>query len=187
MVAGSNPAAWSGGIADSPSLRRPLDYAWRKAALVLASLSGALVVPAGPASAQQVQINKLSDVSFGLISDFTTDALSAQNVCVFSSTAQKGYNIAAQGSGAANAFTLANGSTTLAYDVQWNANSGRTTGTSLTPNVALTGQRSNATAAGCSSGPTTTASLIVIIRAAALGAAPGGNFAGTLTLVIAPE
>ncbi len=187
MVAGSNPAAWSERNAGGPAPRPPLGSAWRKAALVLASLSGSLVAPAGPAAAQQVQINKLSDVSFGLISDFTTDAVSAQNVCIFSSTAQKGYNIAAQGSGAANAFTLANGSTTLAYEVQWNANSGRTTGTSLTPNVALGGQRSNANNAGCASGPATTASLIVILRAAALGSAPGGNFAGTLTLVIAPE
>lgn len=187
MVAGSDPAAWSGWNAGSSLLWRPTGYAWRKAALALASLSGALFVPGEPAAAQQVQINKLSDVSFGLISDFTTDAVSAQNVCVFSSTAQKGYNIAAQGSGVANAFTLANGSTNLAYEVQWNGNSGRTTGTSLTPNVALTGQRSNANNAGCVSGPVTTASLIIIIRAAALGAAPGGNFAGTLTLVIAPE
>jgi hypothetical protein len=187
MVAGSNPAAWSGWNARGGSPLRPTGSVWRKAALVLASLSGALVVPAEPAAAQQVQINKLSDVAFGTITDFTTDSLSAQNVCVFSTTAQKGYNITAQGSGAASAFTLANGPATMAYEVQWNSNSGRTTGTNLSPNVALTGQRTNATTAGCTSGPLTTASLIVIIRSAALGAAAGGNYAGTLTLVIAPE
>lgn len=186
MVVGSNPAAWPGWNAGGAAPRRPLGSAWRKAAFRLAALL-AFVATAAPASAQQVQISKLSDVAFGAIADLTVDSQSAENVCVFSSMAQKGYNIRAQGSGAASAFTLLNGSATLPYEVQWNANSGRTTGTSLTANVTLTGLRSNANNATCASGPATTASLIVIIRAASLGTAAGGNYAGTLTLIVAPE
>ena len=187
MVAGSNPAAWPERNAGGRVPLRPLGRAWRTAALVVACQVGALIAPAAPAAAQQVQITKLSDVAFGTITDLTTDSVSAQNVCVFSSTQQKGYNIRATGNGAGNAFTLGNGPASLAYEVQWNQNSGRTTGTSLTSNVTLTGQRSNANNATCASGPATTASLIVIIRSAALGAAAGGNYSGTLTLVIAPE
>ena len=187
MVVGRNPAAWPGWNAGGAAPRRPLGSARRKAAFALAALFGAVVAPAAPAAAQQVQISKLSDVAFGTIVDFTTDSVSAQNVCIFSSTAQKGYNIRATGSGTGSAFTLANGSARLAYEVQWSANSGRTTGTSLTTNVALTGLRTNANNATCSSGPATTASLIVIIRAASLGAAAGGAYNGTLTLLVAPE
>ena len=187
MVVGSDPAAWSGWHAGGAAPRRPLGSARRKAALLLAALFGTLVVAAAPAAAQQVQISKLSDVAFGTIADLTVDSVSAQNVCVFSSTAQKGYNIRATGNGTASAFTLANGSSKLAYEVQWSPNSGRTTGTGLTTNVTLTGQRTNANNATCSSGPATTASLIVIIRAASLSAAAGGAYSGTLTLLVAPE
>lgn len=187
MVVGSNPAAWPARNARGTRPGRPLGSVWRKAALVLASLVAAAAVQGTPADAQSVQLTKLSDVAFGTITDFTTDSLSSQNVCVFSSTAQKGYNIRATGSGAASAFTLASGSSTLAYEVQWNQNSGRTSGTSLIPNVTLTGQRTNANNATCSSGPATTASLILIIRAAAAGSAAGGDYAGSLTLIVAPE
>ena len=187
MVVGSDPAAWPEWNAGGAAPRRPLGSARRTAALLLAALFGALVAPAAPACAQQVQISKLSDVAFGTITDFTTDSISAQNVCVFSSTAQKGYTIRATGNGTANAFTLANGPARLPFEVQWSGNSGRTTGTSLTTNVTLTGQRTNANNATCSSGPATTASLIVIIRSASLGAAAGGTYNGTLTLLVAPE
>lgn len=187
MVVGSNPAAWSGWNDRGAAPRRPLGSARRKAAYLLGALFGAMLAPAAPASAQQVQISKLSDVTFGTITDFTTDSVSAQNVCVFSSTAQNGYTIRATGNGAASAFTLANGPAALPYEVQWSDKTGRTTGTSLTSNVTLTGQRSNANNGPCSSGPATTASLIVIIRASSLGSAAGGNYNGTLTLLIAPE
>ena len=76
---------------------------------------------------QRVQISGLADFSFGTL-DPATAASTPENVCVWSNTATKGYSITATGSGATNAFTLSNGTTTLAYGVQWNGTSGQTSG-----------------------------------------------------------
>ena len=51
--------------------------------------------------ASKVQISNLSDVTFTTI-DPGVAASNAQNVCVFSNTATKGYNIKASGSGTVN-------------------------------------------------------------------------------------
>jgi hypothetical protein len=95
--------------------------------------------------------------------------------------------VQATGSGSGGAFTLASGSASLAYEVQWSQVSGQTSGTQLSPNVALTGQVSSATQPSCNSGPSTSASLIVILRSAQLSAAAAGSYSGTLTLLVAPE
>ena len=63
----------------------------------------------------------------------------------------------------------------------------QTCGTSLTAGVAKTGFKSTAVAQGCNNGPVTTASLIVILRAATLSSATAGTYNGTLTLILAPE
>ena len=64
-------------------------------------------------------------------------AASAQNVCVWSNTATRGYNITASGSGAGNAFTLANAALTIPYAVEWSDTSGAASGTALTSGTAL--------------------------------------------------
>ena len=56
--------------------------------------------------AGRVQISGLSDVSFVSVSPDVA-AVSAQNVCVWSNTATKGYSLSASGSGAGSAFELA--------------------------------------------------------------------------------
>jgi hypothetical protein len=141
-----------------------------------------------PASAQQkVQITKLTDVAFGTITDLSVDAVRSQSVCVFSNTSTKGYNVRATGSGTGSAFTLSSGAALLAYEVQWNSSSGQTSGTSLTAGTTLTGLKSTATNATCTSGPLTSASLIVLIRSATLSSATATAYTGTLTLLIGPE
>lgn len=136
----------------------------------------------------RVQISGLSDFAFGTLNP-TVAASTAKNVCVWSNTATKGYNITATGDGAANAFTLSNGSTSLAYGVEWAGSSGQATGTSLTTSSAATGFTSTATNPSCSAGPATTASLIVKFSTAQMQAAVGSAaaYTGTLTLVVAPE
>jgi hypothetical protein len=120
--------------------------------------------------------------------DPSSAALSAQNVCVWSNTSTKGYNVTATGSGAGNAFTLANGGQSVGYNIEWANSSGQASGTALTSGAALTGLTSTATAAGCSSGPATTASLIVKIPSANLQTMQAAlSYTGTLTLVVAPE
>lgn len=140
-----------------------------------------------PAHAQQARINKLADVAFGTVTNFAADLKNSQNICVFSSVATRRYRVTATGSGTSGAFTLASGAKSLAYEVQWSASSGQTSGTSLTSGVALTGLVSSATRSGCTSGPTTSASLITIIRATNLSSATAGSYTGTLTLIVAPN
>lgn len=164
---------------------RPL----RKSAVGLAL--AAVLANAGPASAasNNVRISGLTNISFNTISDLTSDASLAEDVCVFSSSATSGYRVTASGSGTGGAFTLApvSGSNTLAYEVQWKAQSGATSGTQLTAGSPLTGLVSSASQQACNSGPAVSASLIVVLRAAALSSATAGTYSGSLTLLIAPE
>lgn len=134
----------------------------------------------------RVQIGGLTDVAFGSV-DPATAASSAQDVCVWSNTSGRGYDITASGSGASNAFTLSDGTNTLAYSVEWAATAGQTSGTALAPATALTGLASTATNPTCSSGPAASASLVVKMSAANLQAAVASSYTGTLTLVVAPQ
>jgi len=136
----------------------------------------------------RVRISGLTDVDL-TNSDPSVNALVAQNICVYSNTATRGYRVTATGSGAASAFTLASGALPVVpYAVEWAATSGQTIGTALVTGAALTGQTSSATNSNCASGPASSASLIVKIGAPDLQAMPAStNFSGTLTLVVAPE
>jgi hypothetical protein len=152
-----------------------------------ATSTGTVNISASVAS--RVRITNLSDVSFSKV-DVTADVSNAQNVCVWSNTATKGYNITATGNGASNAFTLNGGAGTspMPYSVAWNQSSGQTSGTALSKGVALTGLVSTATNQNCASGPSSSASLIISILAADLASAvSSATYSGVLTLVVAPE
>lgn len=135
----------------------------------------------------RVQLSGLSDVAF-LNQDPTTVASNAQNVCVWSNTATKGYNITASGSGASGAFTLANASLTVPFTVEWAGSAGQSSGTALVTGAALTGLTSTSTNPTCSAGASSSASLVVKIAAPDLQSMQGATtYTGTLTLVVAPE
>jgi hypothetical protein len=135
----------------------------------------------------RIQLTGLTDVAF-TNQDPTVAAANAQNVCVWSNSSTKGYYVTASGSGAASAFTLANGALTVPYAVEWAGSSAQTSGTALTTATALHGLTSTATNPTCGSGPTSTASLIVKMSSADLQAMqPATTYTGTLTLVVAPE
>jgi hypothetical protein len=141
----------------------------------------------GASVPNRVQLSGLSDVAF-TNQDPTVAASNAQNVCVWSNSSTRGYNVTASGSGAASAFTLSNGVVTVPYSVQWAGSSAQTSGSALTAGSALTGLTSTATNPTCSAGPSSSASLIVSISAASLqGMQAATNYTGTLTLVVAPE
>lgn len=150
------------------------------------------VLNAEPASAgDTVRISGLSDVTFGSISNFAGDSVQSQSLCLYSkSPPANNYRITASGSGPGGAFVLSSGSATLPFEVQWSDSAGQTTGSQLLPNQPLTAQHSP-TGAGsaddCSSGPGTTASLVIILRSASLSAAASGSYNGTLSLLVAPE
>lgn len=149
--------------------------------------TGLCLLAATPAIAQTARLTKLSDVAFGALTSTTNDVSIAQNTCVYVQTLSNKYNIRATGSGAGGAFTLAGVGAPLPYEVQWAASSGQTTGTSLSPGVPLTGQPTATLDQTCTVIITSTSSLIIVLRAAALGQATAGSYMGTLTLVVAPE
>jgi hypothetical protein len=141
----------------------------------------------GASVPNRVQISNLTDVSF-TNQDPSVAASNAQNVCVWSNSSTKGYNITATGSGAANAFSLSNGAATVPYSVEWAGSSGQSSGTALSSGSALTGLTSTATNPTCSAGPSSSASMVVKITSASLqGMQAATSYTGTLTLVVAPE
>lgn len=136
----------------------------------------------------RTQISGLSDINFAN-ADPTTNATAAQNDCVWSNTATKGYSIRATGSGAGGAFLLASGALTpVPYSVQWSQSSGQSSGTAMTAGATLTGQVTTATSPTCASAPGSTSSLIVSIAAADLqNMVATTNYTGTLTLLVTPQ
>ena len=136
----------------------------------------------------RVQITGLTDLSFGTL-DPTTAASNSENVCVWSNTSTKGYNVTAtgDGGGSGSTFKLASGGNKLDYTVEWAATSGAASGTLLTTNIPKTGLTSNAATPNCSS--STSATLFVKFSTAQMQAAVGSAtaYTGTLTLVVAPE
>lgn len=134
----------------------------------------------------RVQISGLNDVAFGTV-DPATAASSAQDVCVWSNTTGRTYDVTATGSGASSAFTLTDGSNLLPYSVEWGTSAGLSSGTAFTAGTSLTGLASAATDATCSSGPAASASLVVKMSTANMQAAVASSYTGTLTLVVAPR
>lgn len=137
--------------------------------------------------ANRARITGLTDVAF-TNQDPATPASSAQDVCVWSNTTTGAYTITATGSGAASAFTLSNGTTTVPYSVQWASSSGQTSGTALTTGTASASLTSAATNQNCASGPAASASLVVGISTTDLGTmSAGSSYTGTLTLLVTPQ
>ena len=135
-----------------------------------------------------VQISSLRDVNFDIV-DPTVLATDTQNICVFSNTPTRGYNITATGDGAASAFTLSNAAAaTIAYSVEFADTTDQTTGDVLAPGTPLTGQTTTAISIACAAVPLATASLIVSITPIEQQKMVGGqSYTGTLTLLVAPE
>jgi hypothetical protein len=106
-------------------------------------------------------------------------------VCVYSndSTTPAGYTVTATGNGTANAFTITDGSHTIAYTVKWNG-AGTGAGTdSLTTGVAssvYTGTNTYPCAAD-------NASYRIQMTNSNILSVPAGTYTGTLTLQIAPN
>ena len=179
-MAYSNPTADLGRLSRIGALRR----------LILPGIcvSACLASPVAAASNNQVRISGLSDVAFGSISNLAADIVRSESICVYAKAKPTDrYSVSASGSGTGGAFTLSSGTAELPYDVQYSGSPNQSSGTQLTPNQPLSGQQNSASSDDCSSGPLKTASLVIILRSTALGAAIGGTYSGTLTLLVAPE
>lgn len=150
-----------------------------------ATSTGTVTITASVAN--RAQITGLSDIAFTNVDPGTT-ATQAQNNCVWSNTATKGYSITATGSGTSGAFTLANGALSVPYTVQWSGSSGQSSGTALTAGTALGGLTSTAVNPTCSSSPSTTSSLVISIAAGNLQSMTSAtSYTGSLTLLVTPQ
>ena len=178
LEGGTGNGASPGGASREPSARL-----LSRAAPALLLLCAAQ----GHAASNKVRISNISDVAFGTLANLSADSVQSQSLCVYADTATNGYNVRASGSGPGGAFTLASGSDALPFEVQWSSSAGQSSGTQLSANVALSGQVSSASQQTCNTGPSSTASLIVVLRSGALSSAPAGSYNGSLTLLIGPE
>lgn len=139
------------------------------------------------AASNKVRISNLSDVSFGTLPSLSNDAVSSQSVCLFADSLANRYTVTAIGNGPSGAFALSSGLASIPFEVEWSSTPGQASGAQLSPNVPLSGQISSATQQSCNTGPATSASLIVVLRSAALSSATAGTYSGTLTLLVAAE
>ena len=137
----------------------------------------------------RVKISGLQDLQLAAWEANNGDVVLSEDFCVYSTRAQGGYKVNAQGSGAANAFSLANGANSLPYSLKWNDGGA---GALSDPTVALTPNSLSAAFQGastvspeCTGGDT--ARLEVRVTAAQMASAVDGEYAGTLTLIVSPS
>lgn len=155
-------------------------------ALIVGAIEVGLAASPAHAASDKVRLTGVSDVSFGLIAG-TADQTISQSVCAYSSSNTNRYSVMAMGDGSGGSFELSSGAARLSYDVLWADVGNQTSGTALVPGAAIGGFVSLASQQTCNSGPSSSASLIVIIRSAALSAAIAGSYVGALQITIAPE
>lgn len=157
--------------------------------LSLTLLLGCILAGAWPGAAgaaEKARITGLADVNFGQIAG-TVDRAIGQSVCVYSTSPSGAYAVTASGSGSGGTFALSSGAAELAYDVLWADSPGQSSGTVLASGTPRSGFTSNASQHFCNSGPSSTATLTIVIRSAELGSARAGSYSGTLQITITPE
>ena len=129
----------------------------------------------------EVRISNLTDINLGVFAG--VDAVGSSAACVYRNGTGN-YQLTASGDGAAGAFTLTDGVSTVPYSVTYDDGGGAlgaSTGIALT---GLTGgDPGSATCAGTGNNGTVT----VTVTAADASGLPAATYAGTLTLLVAPE
>lgn len=156
------------------------------AALLAAPLAAACVVSPARAQSNNVRVTQLDDMAFGFVSG-PGDQQISDNVCVFAHTVNDRYAVIATGSGGSGAFVITSVQDSLTYEVQWSGSPNQSGGTSLVAGVTSPTFTSGATHQTCRNGPTTSASLTVVLRAAELDRVTAGSYSGTLQITIVPN
>lgn len=148
-----------------------------------------LLLASSQAAAQsnKGRITGLSDVTLGEISNAGADRRVSQSICAFSQSDFNTYSVVAFGNGIAGKFTLSSGVSELAYEVEWSSSSNQQTGVALDPGVAVSGLPTLATHQTCRSGPSSSASLIILVRASEANSARAGAYSGGLSITLSPD
>lgn len=131
---------------------------------------------------QLIRIRQVSDHAFGSYAG-TGDLNSNDTLNISMNYASGGYSVTGTGSGAASAFTITNGSQTIAYNVYFNDVTGNTGEAPLVSGTPLGSQTGGAVTLGAT---TLNANVHVEILEANLQNVNAGSYSGTLTLVVAP-
>jgi len=129
----------------------------------------------------EVRISNLADITLGTFAG--VDLTGSSPACVYRSGTGL-YQITADGDGAAGAFSLTDGTNTVAYSVTYDDGSGASnmlTGNALTGRVG--GDPGSDTCANTGDNGT----IDVAVLATEMAALPAGAYTGTLTLTVAPE
>lgn len=137
-------------------------------------------------AAEKARITGLADVNFGQIAG-TVDRAVGQSLCVYSTSPAGAYAVTATGNGSGGTFALSSGAAELPYDVLWADSPNQSSGTVLSSGTPRGGFTSSASQHFCNSGPSSTATLTIVIRSAELGSARAGSYSGTLQITITPE
>jgi hypothetical protein len=134
---------------------------------------------------EMVQVTDIQDPLLSTTYGTSGDLDANDDVCVWTNDTGDEYKVTATGSGTASAFTITDGTETIAYSVYWNDETGITGRTTLTTNVQTTAAQTGAT----NTYPCTVnnANLSVNIAQNAILSAQAGTYTGTLTVVLAPN
>jgi hypothetical protein len=154
--------------------------------IMVAAVAALGLLPTPACAASRASVTGLSNVNFGVIGVFSDQTIS-QNICVYAQNATGGYSVTASGDGASGSFALSSGGSSLAYEVLWSSVAGQVGGTQLSAGVTSPGFVSNAAQKTCNSGPASSASVTLAIRASALNGARAGTYSGTLQITIVPD
>lgn len=129
-----------------------------------------------------VRISNLTDINLGVFSG--ADAVGTSAACVYRNGTGN-YSLTASGDGTGGAFTLDDGAgTTVPYSVSYNDGSGAAPATA----GALLGGLTGADPASDTCGTTgNNGTIEVTVAAADAAGLPAATYAGTLTLLVAPE
>lgn len=131
-----------------------------------------------------IRVGNVDDVVLGLF-DGVNDQSGVDTLCVYRNGGTL-YSVILSGSGTGGAFTLANGAVAVPYAVTWDDGNGAAT---VTPGVALL-NRDNAFNANssCNAGAADSATLgINVLASDLLSAMIPGQYAGTITILVAPQ
>ena len=127
----------------------------------------------------EVRINNLTDIPLAFSG---ADVSNTSEACIYRNSAAT-YQITATGDGAANAFTLTNGSDTVNYSVRYDDGTGFVGMTSGTPLAQTNAESVNDS---CVTAGSNNATIEVTVLAADATSLPADSYTGTLTLLVAP-
>lgn len=130
----------------------------------------------------EVQISNLADINLGAFTG--SDLTDSSPACIYRNGLVSTYQITGTGSGAANAFTLTDGTNTVAYSVDYTTVANGTN--AMTSGSALLAQDGADNDTGCAN-TGDNGTIAVTVTAANAAALPASTYTGTLTLVVAPN